>query len=87
MTDPNIIYSGLCKTVELEGRKFRIEIIRLEDKEGWLLEVVDEEGTSTVWDELYPTDHAALAEVTKAIDEEGLSAFLDGGNVVPFPKR
>ena len=87
MTDPNLIHSGLSKTVELEGCKFRIEIYRIEDKAGWALEVVDEEGTSTVWDDLFPTDHAALAEVTKTIDEEGLSAFLDGGNVVPFPEQ
>jgi TRAP-type C4-dicarboxylate transport system substrate-binding protein len=37
--------------------------------------VVDEEGTSTVWDDLFPTDREALDEALKAIREEGFIAF------------
>ena len=51
------------------------------------MEVVDEDGTSTVWDDLFDTDQAALDEVLKTIKEEGLSAFRDSGNVVSFPKK
>ena len=40
--------------------------------------------TSTVWDELFPTDEAAYAEFERTVAEEGMLAFLDKGNVIPF---
>jgi hypothetical protein len=85
--EPNLIVSGLCKTVIEGGHKLKIEICRLEHDPNWSLEVVNEQGTSTVWDDLFPTDDAALAEALKTIREEGLSAFLDNANVIEFPKR
>jgi hypothetical protein len=51
------------------------------------LEVVDSDGTSTVWDDLFGTDQEALDEVFRTIKEEGLSAFRDSGNVIRFPKK
>ena len=57
------------------GRFARIEIY--EDGEGgWLLEVVDEFGNSTVWDDSFPTDSAALAEALNAIDTEGIASLV-----------
>jgi len=38
--------------------------------------VVDEAGTSTVWDDLFPTDQAALDEALKTFREEGMGTFL-----------
>ena len=87
MTDPNIVNSGLSQRVTVEGHNFSIEIYKLEDGNEWSLEVVDEEGTSIVWDDLFDSDQAAFDEVTRAIKEEGLAAFQESGNVVPFPKR
>lgn len=87
MTDPNTIYSGLSRTVELEGRKFRIEITRIKNQAGWSVEVIDQNGRSSVWHELFPTDHAALVNITRVIEDEGLIAFHDTGIVVPFPKQ
>jgi uncharacterized protein len=40
--------------------------------------VVDETGASTVWDDLFPTDQAALDEALKTIREEGIKTFLSG---------
>ncbi len=87
MPDPNIVNSGLSQRVCVEGHDFSIEIYKLEGGKEWSLEVVDEEGTSTVWDDLFNSDQAALDEVMKAIKEEGLAAFRESGNVVPFPKK
>ncbi len=87
MPDPNIVSSGLSQRVSVEGHNFSIEIYKLEDGNEWSLEVVDEEGTSTVWDDLFDSDQAALDEVLKAIKEDGLGAFQESGNVVPFPKK
>ena len=87
MPDPNLIDSGLSQRTTVEGHEFKIKIYRLEHEPKWSLEVVDEDGTSTVWDDLFDTDQAALVEVLKAIKEEGLSAFRDNANVVPFPAK
>ena len=86
MTDPNLITSGLSQIVTVEGHRLSIEIYRLETIAEWSLEVVDEEGTSTVWDDMFATDQEAFDEVQKTIKEEGLSAFRDSGNVIRFPK-
>ena len=53
-----------CCTVREDGTEVRIDIYRLETTD-WSLEVVDEAGTSTVWDDLFPTDQAALDEALK----------------------
>jgi hypothetical protein len=44
-----------------DGTTVEIQIYD-DGKDGWLLEVVDEFGNSTVWDESFLTDDAALAE-------------------------
>lgn len=86
MAEPNLINSGLSRSIEVDGQTFRIEIYRLEHTE-WSLEVVDEEGTSTVWDELFETDQAALDEVLQSVAREGIGAFQESANVIPFPKH
>jgi hypothetical protein len=87
MSDPNLVISGLSRQVSVEGHEFQIDIYRIETEPKWSLEVVDEERTSIVWDDLFDTDQAALDEILKSIKEEGLAAFQDSGNVVSFPGR
>ena len=48
-------------------------IYRLEHTK-WTLEVVDADGTSTVWDDEFETDDAAYAEFQKTI-AEGMLEF------------
>jgi hypothetical protein len=45
-------------------------------EDGWILEVVDEYENSTVWDDPFPTDDAALTEVKKTISEEGIQILI-----------
>jgi hypothetical protein len=85
MREPNLINSGLSRRITVEGKEFRIEIYRLEHT-GWTLEAVDEEGASIVWDGEFETDQAALDEVLRSIADEGLGAFRESPNVIPFPK-
>ena len=86
MRDPDIITSGLSRQIDLEGHNLKIEIYRIATEPRWSLEVVDENGTSTVWDDLFDSDQAALEEVMKAIDEEGPAPFIVPDNVVRFPR-
>ena len=57
--DPNIIYSGLCRTIDADGIIVDVKIFRLEHDPQWALEVINEQGTSTVWDCLFDTDDEA----------------------------
>ncbi|MEP3847720.1 MAG: hypothetical protein ABJM43_20430 [Paracoccaceae bacterium] len=54
----------------------------------WSLEVVTEDGTSIVWDDLFEDDGAAFEEAISTIHGEGAVAFANGGsNVVPFKQQ
>jgi uncharacterized protein len=73
--DMEIIHSPLAQTYSTGGHTLRIDIYRSADSL-WHLEVVDEQGTSTVWDDLFETDKAALEAAFLAIETEGVTGFL-----------
>ena len=69
--------SPLCRTLDRDGFEVSIFIYRLlTANEGWRLEVYFEDETSTVWEKPFETDEAALDEVMRTIDVEGISAFI-----------
>ncbi|MBF7051989.1 hypothetical protein IOC61_01490 [Halomonas sp. KAO] len=76
-TEPELIQSPLSQAITRDGHTLQVDIYRLEEEVDWLLEVVNEDGTSHVWDDRFPTDQAALDAVHEAIDDEGIAAFLD----------
>lgn len=51
-----IVNSALSGPFTQDGLTVDVEIYRGEDELEWVLEVVDEEGGSTVWHEPFPTD-------------------------------
>jgi hypothetical protein len=79
--DPHIIYSNLCRTLSLDGVTVDVQIYRLEHDAQWLLEVVNDEATSTVWDDLFVTDADAYAAFALVVREEGMRSFIDDGDV------
>ena len=66
-----IIESPLSQNVTRNGVSVRVEIYGDSDGE-WILEIVDAENTSHVWDARFETDQQALAEALRALDEETL---------------
>ncbi|MDG1371168.1 MAG: hypothetical protein P8Q48_13180 [Paracoccaceae bacterium] len=87
MADPNLVLSGLSDDVTVDDVPFRIDVYRLEHDPTWTVEVIDEAGTSSVWDETFNTDQAAFDFALAEIRSEGGKAFRDGGdNVVPFKR-
>ncbi len=66
--------SPLSQTVTRNGVEVRVEIYG-DSKGAWILEVVDAENASHVWDEQFETDQLALAEALHALDEEPLEFF------------
>jgi uncharacterized protein len=71
-----LVDSPLSTRINDENTYVDIEIYRGEDDKFWVLEVVDEIGGSTVWDDKFPTDQAALKEALNTIEEEGLDSFI-----------
>ncbi len=77
--DIDIIHSPLTQTYTADGHSLRIQIYRSADSQ-WLLEVVDERGTSTVWDDLFETDKLALEEAIMAIESKGIGNFINNAH-------
>lgn len=74
--DPKLIFSTLCRRIKRKRTSIRVHIYRLEHDTEWQLEVEDQAGGCTVWDEKFDTDEAALQEVMKVIETEGIETFL-----------
>jgi hypothetical protein len=77
MPDPEIVMSPLCREITGDGIKIQVDIYRGENDSGWILEVIDEENASTVWDDPFDTDREALDEVMEVIERGGIRSFLE----------
>lgn len=67
--------SDLCQALTRDCKTVEVEIYG-DGADGWLLEVVDEYGNSTVWTDSFVSEQAALDEVLKTIDEEGMDSLI-----------
>ena len=68
--------SSLCQEFEEHGQKVKIDIFR-GDHGGWILEVIDQNDHSTMWDDEFPTEKDALDEAINSIKEEGILSFIN----------
>ena len=82
MSDPEIVMSPLCQEISKDGTKIQVDIFRGENESGWILEVIDEENASTVWDDPFDTDQEALDAVMEVIEQDGIGSFLEGESEV-----
>jgi uncharacterized protein len=73
--EPDLIYSALNQVVTRDGKSVKIEIYT-DGGEGWLLEVVDQYGNSTVWDLPFDSDQDALDAALETIETEGIDALI-----------
>ncbi|MDP1614829.1 MAG: YecA family protein, partial [Methylococcales bacterium] len=76
------IHSPLGQSLTQDGKTVHVEIYEDGDS-GWLLEVVDEYGNSTVWDDPFQSDKAALDEAIRTIDEEGIDSLIGTPSASP----
>ena len=81
---PKIVKSRLSQTVEKDGVTVEVWIIRLEDEAEWLLEVVNSDNTSRIWQDLFASDDEAFAEFERMVAREGMQSFLAQGNGLPL---
>jgi len=82
--DPNLLHSSLSGNMTRDGITIDVQIYKVENVPGWALEVINHNGTSTVWDDLFETDDAAHSAFIATISEEGIETFLDSATVIPF---
>ena len=73
--DYQLTISPLCRSITDKGHTVRFEIYRGPDT-AWTLEVVDASNNSTVWDDLFATDQAALDEGLRTIREDGIESLV-----------
>ena len=74
--EPELETSPLSQQISSGGRTVSVEIYRLVGEESWALEVVDEHNNSSVWDDTFDTDSAALTEAKKTILAEGVNNLI-----------
>ena len=74
--DVEVIFSNLCADVEIDGHLLTVEIYKTDVDPSWILEVVNEFGTSIVFDDPFIADGLAWQKFEKTMNEEGLAAFL-----------
>ncbi len=71
----DLINSPLEQTYTEGDDTVEVFIYRMPDTQ-WSLEVQDVFGNSTVWDDLFETDQAALDEFFRTIQEEGIASLI-----------
>jgi len=67
--------SLLSQPITVGGKTIQVDIYR-GDKGGWILEVIDELNSSLVWDDEFETDAAALDEVKRTIEADGIESLI-----------
>ena len=67
--------SPLSQSITADGKTIQVDIYR-GDKGGWLLEVIDESNSSWVWDDEFDNDAAALDEVKRTIEADGIDSLI-----------
>ena len=75
MEDIELIYSKHCQSLSINHKTVRVEIFS-SGKNDWILEVVDENNNSTVWDDLFSTDDEAYEEFQRTLAEEGIESMI-----------
>ena len=80
--DQSPSHSPLSQSMTRDGKTVQIEIYE-DGSGGWLLEVVDEYGNSTVWDDPFQTDKEALNEAIRSIEEDGIDSLIGVPSALP----
>lgn len=72
----DIIHSPLEQKYSADGHRVWIKIYRGISDSQWILEIEDECGTYSVWDDPFDTDKMALEEALMSIETGGIGNFI-----------
>jgi hypothetical protein len=76
--------SSLCQVIDANGRTVQVEIYTGGDN-NWILEIVDDQNNSIIWDEQFKSDRGALDFLLMAIEKEGLDSLIDDAPTAEMP--
>ena len=75
--DPEIIYSDRSGDYLVDGERLEVRIYKTDRHPDWVLEVVNSDGTSTVWKDTFIGAEMAWRVFQDTVENEGIRAFLD----------
>jgi uncharacterized protein len=78
--DPEIIFSERSGHYLVDGVRLEVSIYKTDRDPEWVLEVINSNGTSIVWDDPFEDDGLAWKAFEQAVEEEGVRVFLDEGD-------
>lgn len=78
--EPKFEISALSQSISRGGHTVDVHICRFKGEAEWILEIYDEYGNSTTWDETFHSDSAAFVEAKKRILEEGIFSLVGPEN-------
>ncbi|MBR2537284.1 MAG: hypothetical protein IKE66_14540 [Hyphomicrobium sp.] len=81
MADPKIITSSLSGPFTEGDTTVDVQIYRLEDTD-WTLEVIDVDGTSTVWSDEFESAADAMDEFLLCVEDHGLARIIAASPVL-----
>ena len=74
--EPKLIVSKKSQPLSSGGKTVYIEIYRLENEKRWALAIDDEFGNTSIFDNTFKSEKAAILEAKKSILEEGINSFI-----------
>ena len=74
--ETKLITSRLSRKITRDGITVEVLIFRGEADTEWILEVIDQEGASTIWEDTFATEQDALNEVFQTIAADGIDSFV-----------
>ncbi len=74
--DLELELSEFSQKISNSGKTIEVEIYRFVGENSWTLEVVDQYGNSTVWDDDFALDIDALNEVKRVIFVDGIDTLI-----------
>jgi hypothetical protein len=76
-TDPEIELSALSRKFTDKGVTVQVDIYRLaSSNDPWILEVIDADDNSLIWEDPFATEAEAWAEFQRAVDEDGIAVLI-----------
>jgi hypothetical protein len=74
--EPKLIISKKSQPISSDGRTVYVEIYRMENEKRWGLSIDDEFNNTSIFDNTFKSEKAALLEAKKSILEEGINQFI-----------
>ena len=74
--EPELIVSKKSQPISSGGKTVYVEIYRLENEKRWALAIDDEFGNTSISDNTFKSEKAAILEAKKSILEEGINHFI-----------